>query len=91
MRVNLSKTKVIVFRNGGFRREDEMWFCNGQPIKTASAFKYMELHITPKLIWTHAKSCLATQARKEAIISLVKLQGRVGYFEFTDMFKLLWC
>ena len=63
MRVNLSKTKVIVFRNGGFLREYERWFYNGQPIETVSAYKYMGLHITPKLIWTHARSCLATQAR----------------------------
>ena len=47
----------------------------------------MGLHITPKLIWTHAKNCLATQARK-AIISLIKLQGKIGYFEYADMFKL---
>ena len=53
----------------------------GQPIENVSAYKYMGLHITPKLIWTHAKNCLATQARK-AIISFVKLQGKVGYMYF---------
>ena len=33
------------------------------------------------------KNCLATQAMK-AIISLIKLQGKIGYFEYADMFKL---
>ena len=87
MRMNLSKTKVVVFRNGGFLREYERWYFDGQPIETVSAYKYMGLHITSKLIWTHAKNCLATQARK-AIISLIKLQGKIGYFEYADMFKL---
>ena len=87
MRINLPKTKIIVFRNGGFLREYERWHFNGQPIETVSSYKYMGLHVTPKLIWTYAKECLSTQA-KISIMLLNKLQTTVGYFDYTEMFKL---
>ncbi|MEW8544973.1 MAG: reverse transcriptase family protein [Candidatus Thiodiazotropha sp.] len=87
MKINLSKTKVIVFRNGGFLREYEKWYFNGESIETVSSYKYMGLCVTPKLIWTKAKENLSIQARK-SIISLAKLQNAVGYFEYSELFKL---
>ena len=50
-------------------------------------FKYMGLYITPTLIWPSAKSCLTSQAKK-AIISMIRLQNSVGYFEMNELFKL---
>ena len=87
MKINLPKTKIIVFRNGGFLRGYERWHFNGQKIETVSSYKYMGLQITPKLIWTYAKECLSIQAKK-SIASLKKLQSTVGFFEYTEMFKL---
>ncbi|MEW8544944.1 MAG: reverse transcriptase family protein [Candidatus Thiodiazotropha sp.] len=87
MKVNLSKTKIIVFRNGGFLRDMEKWFFKGEEIQAVSSYKYMGLSVTPKLIWTRAKDTLAIQARK-SIVSLLKLQNSIGYFEFVDLFKL---
>ena len=88
MEVNLSKTKNVVFRNGGFLRNYEKWFYRGQRIEVVSAYKYMGLTVTPKLIWTRAKEKLATQARK-SIITLYKLQlNYMGYFDYLDLLKL---
>ena len=87
MEVNLSKTKIVVFRNGGFLRNYEKWYYRGQRIEVVSAYKYMGLTVTPKLIWTRAKETLATQARK-SIITLYKLQHNIGYFDYLDLFKL---
>ena len=87
MRINLSKTKIIVFRNGGIIKVNETWFFNGQRLKTVSAYKYMGFFVTPKLIWTSAKEGLAVQARK-AILTMSKLQHAVGYFDFVEYFKL---
>ena len=47
----------------------------------------MGLQITPKLIWTYAKECLSIQAKK-SIVKLNKLQSTVGYFDYTERFKL---
>ena len=38
MQVNLSKTKIIVFRSGGFLRNYEKWYFRGQPIEVVSAY-----------------------------------------------------
>ena len=42
MNVNLNKTEIIVFRNGGPLREYERWNLNGTPIETTSEYKYIE-------------------------------------------------
>ena len=52
MELNLDKTKIIVFRNGGPLRLAEKWFLNGTPIEIVSFYKYLGVYFTPKLIWT---------------------------------------
>ena len=76
-----------MFRNGGILRYYEKWYFNGVAIETVSAYKYMGLFITTKLIWSYAKHNLAAQARK-SIISMLKLQSSVGYFGYPELFKL---
>ena len=65
MKINLQKTKVIVFRNDGILRYYEKRYFNGVAFETVSAYKYMGLFITPKLIWSCAKHNLAAQARRQ--------------------------
>ena len=87
MKINLKKTKIIVFRNGGYLRGNEKWKYNGNTIETVSFYKFMGLLVTPKLIWTKANDMLATQSNK-SIISIYKLQKHVGYFDQPEIFKL---
>ena len=47
----------------------------------------MGLFITPRLIWSYAKENLAIQAGR-SIMSMLKMQHSVGYFEFSELFKL---
>ena len=76
MVVNINKTKIIVFRNGGFLRRDEKWFYQGKPIEVVSAYKYMGLMFTPKLVWTRAKENLVDKANK-AIITIKIIQNEL--------------
>lgn len=62
--VNLNKTQIMVFRNGGPLRNSEHWPFNDMPVNTMSQYKYMRLIFTPQLSWSVAKSKLAAQARK---------------------------
>jgi hypothetical protein len=39
--LNVDKTKIVVFRNGGKIRENEKWFYNGKEIEVANQFKYL--------------------------------------------------
>ena len=87
MTVNLNKTEIIVFRNGGPLRNYESWHFNGIPVRTTSQYKYLGLIFTPKLSWSKAKRKLAAQARK-AIFCIKNYQRKFGYFLHADMFRL---
>ena len=41
MELNLEKTEIIVFRNGGHLRANEKWIFRGQPINVTSVYTYM--------------------------------------------------
>lgn len=86
MKINVSKTKVMVFRNGGHLRENEKWYFQGQKLDV-SVYKYMGLMIMSRLVWTTATTGLATQTNK-AIISILKMQHSIGYFDYVEHFKL---
>ena len=87
MEINLSKTEVIVFRNGGPLRANEKWFLGKERIKTSSCYKYMGLYFTPTLSWSSAQEKLASQGKK-AILSIYNFQRSFGYFAHKDLFKL---
>ena len=59
MKVNLKKTEIIVFRNGGRLRLYENWSLDGNLVKTTSYYKYIGLLFTPRLSWSSAniKTC----------------------------------
>ena len=65
MSLNLSKTKIIVFRNGGIVKEIEHWFYQGEHIDIVPFYKYLGVYFTPKLIGTKTKEVLAYQASKQ--------------------------
>ena len=69
MVVNIGKTKIIVFRNGGFLRSNEKWYYQGQQIEVVSFYKYMGILFTPKLVWTKTKENLAEKQIKRLLPS----------------------
>ena len=72
MAVNLNKTEIIVFRNGGPLRSYETWKFNGIPVRTTSEYKYLGLIFTPKLSWSKAKRKLTARARKAIFCIMIK-------------------
>ena len=87
MTVNLNKTVIIVFRNGGPLRSYESWTFNGIPVKTTSEYQYLGLIFTPKLSWSKAKRKLASKARK-AIFCIKTYQRKFGYFQQDEISRL---
>ena len=82
--VNLSKTKIIVFRRGGYLRNYEKWFLSGEQISVQPVYKYLGVHFTVKGIWTKTQSSLADQASK-ALFILKK-----HMFQFTNVPISVW-
>ena len=68
MKVNFDKTNVMVFRNGGIIKINELWYFKGQQLRPATYYKYrwhssdvliiMLTGWTPKLLWL----CLTEQS-----------------------------
>ena len=85
MKIDLGKTKIIVFRNGGFLKDIEKWFYKGDPIEVVSFYKYLGMYFTPKLVWSKTKDMLSKQALK-AIINIYRYQRNFGRFNSKDMF-----
>ena len=87
MEINLEKTEISVFRNGGPLRNNEKWFLGEEQIRISSHYNYLGLIFTPMLSWFSAQQKLAAQARK-ATFSIYKYQRAFGYFPCKDLFKL---
>jgi hypothetical protein len=51
MKINLDKTKIIVFRNGGIVKQTEKWTYCGDTIDIVPFYKYLGVYFTPKLLW----------------------------------------
>ena len=51
MEVNLAKTKVIVFRNGGKLSSKEKFLYNGKTIDIVTHYKYLDIVFNSRLKW----------------------------------------
>ncbi|XP_059216997.1 uncharacterized protein LOC131997819 [Stomoxys calcitrans] len=52
LEVNLSKSEIMVFRNGGRLAKHEKWKFNGNVIKITNEYKYLGVIFTPKMTFT---------------------------------------
>jgi len=62
--VNMDKTKMLVYRNGGIIRHNEKCYFNGIKIENVSYYKYLGVLFSTRMSWTPAQENLAAQARK---------------------------
>ena len=85
MSLNLDKTKVMVFRNGGILKKNEKWFFKGKQIECTTYYKYLGLMVSSRLNWTVAQQTLASQANK-AVAFLQQATKNIPGIEF----NMLW-
>ena len=87
MKVNLDKTKIMVFRHSGPLRHYEKWFFEGKQLEVVSFYRYLGIVFTPRLSWTKAQDCLLSQGNK-ALMSIYSFQKKFGDMSSKDLFKL---
>lgn len=51
LRVNLSKSKIMVFRKGGQLCRNEKWWYKRQRVEVVNKYKYLGVILTPSLSW----------------------------------------
>ena len=64
MKINVDKTKIVVYRNGGKLGRKEVWYLNSNQIQVVSKFRYLGVLLSSSGIWTAAQSELACRASK---------------------------
>jgi hypothetical protein len=77
LRVNNTKTKIMVFRNGGTLRQNEKWFYQGKRVETVTYYKYLGITFSSRLKWGQALKTLALQS-KRALIKINTIFGKCG-------------
>ena len=87
LKVNIDKTKIVVFRNGGSLRKYEKWHFKNVLLESVSFYKYLGVYMTPKLSWAKTHECSIKQANK-AIACIFNYQMSFGYFRPNEIFKL---
>ncbi len=62
--VNMSKTKSMIFRNGGIIKKNEVFYFNGVKLDHVSYYKYLGVLMSTRLSWSPAQINLSMQACK---------------------------
>ena len=62
--VNIDKTKIVVFRKGGFLGKKEKWFYDGQPIEVVDKYCYLGFVFTPMLSLKRGTSHLVLKGKR---------------------------
>ena len=83
--MNLNKTNVIVFRNGGYLRRYE--FYRDTKLKVVTYYKYLGLVISSRLSWYMCQKTLAEQALK-AVFSLKSNLKKFGPLSVNLLLKI---
>ena len=64
MKINVDKTKIMVFRKGGRPSKKEVWHLDGNKVEVVSKFKYLGLKFSNSGVWTAAEVDLANRGKK---------------------------
>ena len=87
MNLNMSKTKIIVFRNGGILKHFEKWFYRGNPIEIVTYYSYLGILVSSRLCWSKCVNELSCKAQQ--IVSRLRyLCNRYDYFTRQMLFTI---
>lgn len=89
MTVNLTKSKILVFRNGGRLGKNEHWIFNGNPVEIVSNYEYLGVIFTPKLSFQlhleersrKAKMCVNGIWQKFLTNENISMQLKISIFQ----------
>lgn len=66
--VNFDKSKIVIFRNGGYISPKEKWFYNGQKLQIVNCYKYLGIIFSSGLTFSYALEDMAVRARKATFL-----------------------
>ena len=87
MLVNLEKTKIVVFRNGGYLARAERWYYGSELVSVASSYKYLGLKFTTKVCLNRISEDSVVRA-KQGTVEIFKVLWDIGCFDINVFFQL---
>jgi len=85
--VNLDKSNIVVFRNGGFLSQNERWLFGDARLEVVSMYKYLGVTLTTRLSFQPTMRDLAERGRK-GCAAIIKMLWSIGEFSPNIFFKL---
>ena len=65
--VNLDKSNIIVFKNGGHIALCEKWKYGDTPLKIVNVYKYLGVYLSTRLSFSHALNGMSQRVKKGVI------------------------
>jgi hypothetical protein len=87
MSVNMSKTKIIVFRRGGRLSQFEKWTYGGKQLEVVSKYNYLGFTLTSNLSFNQTCVHLSIKA-KRALYEVLKTMFQYGNFPYHVFFRI---
>ena len=85
--VNMDKTKVVVFKNGGFLKNCEKWYFAGKPIQVETSYNYLGVIFSTTLNWSRCIENLSGKALR-AVAGIKRLYFKLQNLPADTMFKI---
>ena len=73
LRVNVNKSKIMVFRNGGKLKNYEKWYFQGQEMSISTYYPYLGVVFSSVHSWTYNQKIRAERASKGVFLSLIHI------------------
>ena len=86
--VNISKTKIMVFRKGGKLADIEKWFFNNIPIEIVSSFNYLGCEISSSGSFKNCIENLVSSAKRALFPLKTEKHYRKCKFDFLTQWLL---
>jgi hypothetical protein len=74
LKVNLDKSNIVVFRNGGYLGKRERWFFQGELMPVVNAYKYLGIYFSTRLSFVAGCKDIASKAKRALIQIIQKLR-----------------
>ena len=88
--VNLEKSNIVVFRNGGYLAQNEKWYFGNSSLTVLNQYKYLGIYLTTKITFTPTLQDLALRARK-GLSAIFKLLWSLDNHSPEVFFKIFDC
>ena len=85
--VNLDKSNIVVFRNGGYLSLKEKWFYGGSKMNVVNMYKYLGVILSTKLSFSHMLYDIANKGKRR-VINIFKLLRQTGERSPKIFFKM---